>query len=706
MSVVANADALLAIEAVAHRLGVPCDAIDTAAALGSSDLSVLGDSEVAGLASALDALGVESRWVEQDPSALRSPWIARAPRNASADVLADGLIVGLGRAGLRHDVVICRDGVAIRRRVWGPQLRTLLGIPAGTEVRALITSIGAPLAALHDPTHSMSPWRRVRRLAHLERSDIWVTVVYGIAIGVLSLVLPVAAQALVTAVAFGSVLQPLVVLTILFALAAVAAGVLHLLQAWVVEIVQQRVFGRALVDVARRLVSTPHNVGDRLHVPDLINRFFEVPTIQKSLAAILVGGVGLVLQTLLGLTLLAFYHPLLLAFSLLLVALLAFVIFWIGRGAVGSALDESRAKYQAVGWLEHLARIPMAFKSTSGRQLALTRADRFVRRYLDARRRHFRKLLMQTGGGIALAVVGPTALLGLGGLLVLRNQLTLGQLVAAELVMASLSAALVKLGKQLESVYDLVQGTTKLGMLVDLPAERRGGERSHAAKHADRPASLRAHDLSLVVANKSVLQRVALDVPAGAKVAVCGPGGAGKSMLLDVLASLRSPTGGNVELDGCDLRLLDLASVREEVLLVRGADFVDGSILDNLRLLRQQAPLEEVAAAVADVHLTEVVRALPDGLGTAMQPSGAPLSASQGRRLALARALVASPRLLVLDETLDVLGVDRAAKLAILDRVLARDAPWTVVVATSDADVIARCSDVLTLGPATSGGST
>lgn len=699
MHTVASDDALLAMEVASRRLGVGCDALESAAALGPDALAVDAQGEVSGLGRALGALGVEARWLDLPPTTPRSVWIAARPWQGTGH----SLVVSLGRRGLRHEVAICRGGVVTRRRMFAPALRRALGVASGDTMRVLVTTVGAPLGALHDPHHAMGPWQRVRRLIQLERSDIAATVVYGIAIGLLSLVLPIAAQALVTTVAFGSVLQPLVVLTLLFALAATAAGVLRLSQAWVVEIIQQRVFSRAMADIARRLVSMPHAVLDRMHVPDLLNRFFEVPTIQKALASVLVGGVGLVLQTLLGLTLLCFYHPLLLAFALVLVTLLAVVIFVVGRGAVASALDESKAKYQAVGWLENLARIPTAFKSTRGRHLALGRADRFVRRYLDARRHHFRKLLLQSGGGIALAVVGSTALLGLGGVLVLRNQLTLGQLVAAELIMATLSGALVKLGKQLESVYDLVQATTKLGLLVDLPAERRGGELPRKPERPGTPAAVRSHELSFAHGSRPVLRRVSVDVPPGTRLAVAGPGGVGKSTLLDVLASLRTPTGGNVELDGCDVRLLDLAAVRESVVLVRGSEFVEGSILSNLRLLEPQAPLDEIEAAIAAVGLGAVVRALPEGLATPLQPSGAPLSSSQQRRLALARALVASPRLLLLDETLDGLGVSQTEKLAILDHVLSPQAPWTVIVVTADPDVLARCTDVLTLGETTPG---
>ncbi len=679
-------DAAAAVASAAARLGVPFDALDVASALGAHPLPIGGDGRCPALDRAVGALGLEARWVELVPGHTHAVWIAVAPGS-------NAIVVVTRRLGRRYEVTVFEAGTHTRMRVSAAKLAAMLGRPPGATVPALVVAVEQALGELHDATGKLRPWPRVRRLLRIEREDVWVSIVYGLAIGVLSLMLPVAVQALVTTVAFGSVMQPLVVLTLLFALAAGAAGVLRLMRAWVVEIIQERIFGRAVADVARRLAGMPFSVLDRVHVPDLINRFFEVPTIQKAVATLLVTGVGLVLQTLLGLALLAFYHPLLLAFALVLVILLAVVVFVMGRGAVDSALDESKAKYQAVGWLEHLARIPSAFKSGSGRALALGRADQTVRHYFDARRRHFRKLLLQSGGGVALAVVGTTALLGLGGVLVLRNQLTLGQLVAAELVVATLSAAFLELGKQLETVYDLVQATTKLGMLVDLPAERCGGEPVRPGG----PFEVRCHDLGFSHGSNAVIRRCGLHVPAAAKVAIEGSGGAGKSTLLDVLSTLRAPTAGNLELDGSDVRLLDLRELRESVVLVRGAEFIDGPLLANLRLLRQEAPLFEVERVVECVGLGSAIRRLAQGLATPLQPSGAPLSSTQQRRLALARALLARPRLLLLDGALDELGLADAERDAVLDHVLGPGAPWTAVVVTRDPEVARRCSQTFRL---------
>jgi putative ABC transport system ATP-binding protein len=545
-----------------------------------------------------------------------------------------------------------------------------------------------PLETMRDVHGSMTSWQRARSFLALERADIGVVVVYAITIGLLSLATPVAVQALVNTVAFGSLLQPIVVLTLLLAIGLTSYAFVRVLQVWTVETILQRIFVRALADAGRRLARVDIAVLDRVHAPDVLNRIFEIPPMQKSLAVLLVDGTGLALQTVVGLTLLAVYHPLLLAFSVALLMGLALVVA-MGRGAAASALAESQAKYDAAGWLEHLARIPTAFRSARGLELALERTDRAARRWLAYRRTHFRKLLAHHVAAATVAALGSTALLGVGGYLVLREQLTLGQLVAAEIVVGALSASFFKLGKQLEAVYDVTTSARKLGMLVDLPGERSGTERLRAVG----PARVDVQGLAFAFPDREpVLEDVDLEVRAHEHVAILGEGGSGKSTLIDVIFGLRRPTRGRVLLDGLDLRQLDLAAMRERIVLVRDAELLQASLLENLRLFAGDVELAHVQATLELVGLDRTVRGLPKGLDTELLPSGAPLSPSESRRLALARALLARPRLLLIDGALDRLGLSPPLRERLLRQVFAADAPWTAVVITGVPHVYAAAS--------------
>lgn len=587
------------------------------------------------------------------------------------------------------------------RRLWISEISSAGQTTLRLHPRALASRYGAgavqwlqiepalPLESMRtSPDHGpMSPWARVRKLLALDRNDIGVVFVYALAIGALSLAAPAAVQALVNNVAFGTALQPVVVLTLLLAVGLGFSALLRAFQAVVVEVVQQRLFVRVVSDLARRLPRVEVSALEHRDGRELANRFFDVMTIQKTAAGLLIDGLGLLLQTLIGFLLLAFYHPVLLAFDVALALILLVVIAVLGRGAVKSALEESSAKYETAAWIETLAARPRLFKSARGPERAAHKADELMHRYLDARRRHFRRLFAQTVGGMAIQVVASTALLGLGGALVLDGQLTLGQLVAAELVVSGLGYAFGRIGKYLEQVYDLVASVNKLAVLVDLPTERTDGE----PLRGEGPARVRVHDIAAEGATELYLGpggRVALDADEATSLRI-----------VDAVTGLEPLRSGWVEVDGVDVRAVELESLRRAVVLVRTGELLPGTILDNLRLGHPELGLEEAHALLRAVGLHHDVAKLPRGIYEPVQLGGYPLREFQRRRLALARAIAAQPRLLVVDGVLDGMVQERDPLLATLfdagsDTSELRP-PFTLLVRSRDPLVLGRCEHVI-----------
>lgn len=554
-----------------------------------------------------------------------------------------------------------------------------------------------PIAATRHPRLATRPWHRLRAFLRLERREISTVVIYAIIVGALTLATPVAVQALVNTVAFGAVLQPLVVLSILLFGGLAFAAVLSVLEAYVVEVLQRRAFIRIADDFGRRLPTVRAEALDREYGPELANRFFDVLTIQKSLATLLLDGLSLSLQTAIGMVLLGFYHPLLLAFDVVLLACL-FVVFVLGRGAVTTGLRESSAKYKTASWLEDISRTPRLFRGAAARKRAADRTDVLCRDYIAARKIHFRILLRQITGGMGLQVIAVVALLGVGGWLVIDRQLTLGQLVAAELVITAIAAGFVNLGKNLEKLYDLNVGVTKISRVVDLPVERRGGEKVTG----DGAGTAALRGVTIARGDHTILRDVNVALQPGDRVHLRGPSGAGKSTMLEVFAGLRQPTSGRVHALGADLRRADLSDIRDRIAIVGDAEFVTGSVLDNLALVagdRFDYPQARQWLKILD--LEDAIDRLPQGIDTTMHPNGTPLSGGQARRLAVARAMLSRPRLLLLDGALDRLGLERARFDELIDIIFAPHAPWSVVVVSEDSAVAARCNRAWTTADGT-----
>ena len=320
-----------------------------------------------------------------------------------------------------------------------------------------------------------SPLKRFLSILRPEWNDIWIVLVFAFFAGVLGLATPIAVEALVNTVAFGRLLQPVVVLALLLFGFLAFGGAMRALQTIVVEIIQRRLFARVAADLAFRLPRVRQDTLDDRDGPELVNRFFDVVTIQKVTAYLLLDGSAIVLTTLVGMVVLAFYHPWLLGFDLVLLATVVSGVLLLGRGAVRTGIDESKYKYQLAAWLEDVIRCHRTFKLDGSVTFATDRTNYLTSRYLSARRDHFRVLLRQIVLLLGLQAVAGTILLGFGGWLVIQGQLTLGQLVAAELIVAIILGALAKLGKHLEGYYDVMAAVDKLGYLFRLPLERSNG---------------------------------------------------------------------------------------------------------------------------------------------------------------------------------------------------------------------------------------
>jgi ABC-type bacteriocin/lantibiotic exporter with double-glycine peptidase domain len=538
---------------------------------------------------------------------------------------------------------------------------------------------------------SVPPVRRLFRHLQIERPIIFSIIIYSAAIGLLSLALPIATQSLVNTIAFGNVYQPIVVLSIILAIVLIAAAVLQSLRVWVVEVLQQRLFVRVASDTIHRLLRARSEAFSEHHGPELVNRFFDVVTVQKSASTLLIDGLTVVMQSGIGLILLGLYHPWLLAFAFLLLGAILFIIFPLGRGAVYTAVNESKAKYSLVAWFEEVARHAVTFKSPDAAILALTRTDSLTAEYLSYRRKHFRILFRQIVGSYGLYAIASAALLGVGGFLVISRQLTLGQLVAAELVVGMVVTGFSKLGKHLEIYYDLLAAMDKLGYIEDLPLEPQ--PEVEAATQSRAPASVLLRDVTLAYGTKTVLSNAWMEIRSGRRIGLSGLSGNGKSSLLDLLYGLREPDAGTVEIDSADLRDWNRAQLRQEVALVRTAEIFEGTILENVRLGKQDADVSEVRWALSQVGLLEEVLALPEGLSTKLSTGGRPLSEGQAMRLVFARALLRRPRLLLVDEALDFLG-DTPSRDTLLTTLFADDQPWTLVVASADSQLLRRCDAV------------
>jgi putative ABC transport system ATP-binding protein len=530
------------------------------------------------------------------------------------------------------------------------------------------------------------PFLRIREILDSESRDIWAIIVYGILVSLLALVVPVAIQALVNSVAYGQLTQQLFVMSVVVFLVLGFAGFFSSIQYYYIELLQRRLFTRYALDLAYRIPRLArHGVREKFGV-EFANPFLEIVVLHKSLAHILLEGLGLILQVIVGVILLAVYHPLLLVFSILLLIVIFIIFIFGGRNGIITADKECSAKYSMLSWLEDMARMPIMFHSSFGESFGLTSSDLMVRNWLDARSKHFKIVFRQNISMFAIHAISSALLLGLGGVLVIKGQLSLGQLVASELVLNTALSGLSKFGKHLESYYDLMAALRKLDNLRSVPLETEGNE---AIPDSEKDAAtLEIRDLSIIFADSEepLLNNINLNIKKKEDVVIFGQGSSGKTVLLDCIYGLYTDFSGQIKLDGYELRDITRRSLRTRVGLIGEPEFFNGTLEENLLVGTKGVNKKEIRDLLDIAGLDRAVSRLPEGLQSVMLPHSGLFSRGELVKLSILRTVLANPGLIILDQSLDTL--DPTSLEQAMNLLLQENRNWSILTATSDTNVV------------------
>ncbi len=300
-------------------------------------------------------------------------------------------------------------------------------------------------------------------------------------------------------------------------------------------------------------------------------------------------------------------------------------------------------------------------------------------------------------------VLGIAVIVGAGGVMVNEAVISVGTVLAFVLYLNNIFEPIQQLsqlyntvqssGAALQKIFGLLDTETAVGEkpgAVDLPTE--GVLEIDAASFAYGGG---APDTDGVVPPEGpiVLSEVSLKVPPGERLALVGPTGAGKSTLAKLMVRFYDPREGHVTFGGVDLRDATLASLRERIVVVPQEGFLfAGTVRENVRVGRVGATDAEIDAAVAALDLGQIFESFPDGLDTEVRERGSRLSAGEKQLVSLARAALADPALLVLDEATSNLdpGTERQVELA-LERL---SEGRTVVVVAHRLSTAARCDRI------------
>lgn len=551
--------------------------------------------------------------------------------------------------------------------------------------------------AMHNAPEPLHPVRRFFGLIRLDRKDIVYVYLYAIFSGLITLSLPLGIQAIIGLIAGGDISASLVVLVLIVTAGTVFTGLLKVMQLSVTETIQRRIFTRSAFDFAYRLPRLQMEALANVHPPELVNRFFDTITLQKGLPKIIIDFSSAVLQIFFGLLLISFYHPLFVFFALSLVLFLGLIIRLTGPAGLKTSLKESKYKYEVAYWLEEVARALNTFKLAGNDKQVIQKTDDLLCGYLESRKKHFRILKTQYISVVVFKSVITASLLFLGSYLVIRNQINIGQFVAAEIVILLVLASGEKLILILETIYDVLTALDKLGAVADIPLEQNSSLPTGQPVF-DQGLEISVRDLYYrhPLTSKPILNGLSFDIASGEKVLIAGYNASGRVTLMRVLSGLYTGFEGAVNYNGFPLRNLDLFELRQYIGDYSAEeDIVKGTILENITLGRPEAEMEEVIAVTRQVGLAEYLDQLPEGYQTILLPAGKNLPKKMRVRLVLARTLVSNPLLLIAEAFFA--GQEQSDRAMIADLFTSPEKPWTLVAISDDPYLASKCDRVFIL---------
>lgn len=544
-------------------------------------------------------------------------------------------------------------------------------------------------------TNTITPIKRFFNLLKEEKDQVYSIYFYAILNGLVALSLPLGIQAILNFVLGGRITTSWVILVLIVAAGIAFGGFLQISQLQITEKLQQRIFAKSGLSLAYRLPKIKSELFHGTYAPEIVNRFFDTVNLQKGVSKMLVEYSTALIQVIFGLILLSFYHATFILFGLVLVLILITIFYFTGPKGMSTALKESTYKYETAYWLEEIGRTLNTFKLVGGNsKLPILRVDKLLKRYVEFRTEHFSVLIFQYKVLIGFKVLIVTSLLIAGSLLLINEQISIGQFVAAEVIIIMVVNAVEKLIISLETVYDTLVASEKLGQVMDLELEGHNGsekditKQSSGIKLAMEEVTFQPRDLS-----NPILNGVTLNIEAGSKTVITGKSGSGKSAVLALLSGLYESYEGKIKINDLPLEMINLDKYRSVVGdCLELQQIFHGTIAENI-LVGRDIDKKQLDFLIELVGLKEFIYQLPEDMETLLLPEGRGLSRKMAQAIILARAFVGEPQAMILENALQHIDMD--VKARVKSYLFGGD--WTLVMVTQDTDVIKQASQVIVL---------
>jgi ABC-type bacteriocin/lantibiotic exporter with double-glycine peptidase domain len=498
--------------------------------------------------------------------------------------------------------------------------------------------------------------RKLVRLLQLDNKEVSAIYVYAILAGLVQLVTPLGIQSIIGFVIAGSLSTSIVVLIAVVVVGVFLNGLFQIRQLQIIEKIKQKIYTRDALSFANNIPKLNIEKLDNYYLPELVNRFFDTLTLQKGIEKVLLEIPAAFIQIIFGIILLSLYHPIFIAFGIILLLMLYIILRTTLPQGFTKNIEASNYKYKTAAWLQELARVVKTFKYAQKTSIHIEKTDALVSHYLFARTGYFKILLTQFWSLVVFKIIITAAMLIVGVYLLLNQQINIGQFIAADIVILAVINSVEKLIQTLDKAYDSLTAIEKLNKIKNAEIEKTGNE----LVTSQNGLGIKFTNVSFRYPDgKSVLQQISFSIEEGEKILIVGESGSGKSTLLRLLTGTFTAFEGSIRINNIAIGSYSINSLRSNTsVLISQQDIFQGSIRDNITMGDKNIDSSMLFEISKKMGLDNYVGALEMGFDSIIDPAGKKLPEKIKQGILLSRALLNKKELFLLENPFDGLSAE------------------------------------------------
>ncbi|MGB0390587.1 MAG: ABC transporter ATP-binding protein [Salibacteraceae bacterium] len=426
----------------------------------------------------------------------------------------------------------------------------------------------------------------------------------------------------------------------------------------------QHLIAELRVRVQRKVLGLPINFFDNSKSGELVSRIMtDVEGVRNLVGTGLVQLIGGTLTAVISLVLLIKISPMMTAFVLIPVVVFGFVALKAFGFIRPIFRERGKINAEVTGRLTETLNGVRVIKGFNAEQQEIESFERGVDRLFNNIKKSLTSTALVTSSATFLLGLASTGIMGIGGYMIIQGELTFGDFLAFTLYLGFMIAPIVQMSNIGSQLTEGFAGLDRTEELMNMESEHDSPDRT--VELGDVKGNIKFENVSFAYEEeKEVLHNISIDAPSGSVTALVGSSGSGKSTIAGLVSSFLKPDSGIISIDGQDISKVTLESYRRNLGVVLQDDFLfEGTIRENITFPRPNSTEAEIQNAVKAAYVNEFTDRFEEGLETVIGERGVKLSGGQRQRIAIARAVLADPKILILDEATSNLDTESEAMI-------------------------------------------